>query len=166
MFLFCRNILLSLFFPLLFCANEVLACYCGVLPINAAVEKSTYVFSGKVIGFEYRKGIPSHFVESQATLSGERFEYETKVVKLQVLQWWKGNALAVLYIVTETIKISDGKWITSSCDYDFKEGETYLIYASGAENELRTSFCTRTRKISDAGEDLKLLGVGTVPLKP
>jgi hypothetical protein len=47
------------------------------------------------------------------------------------------------------------------CGYDFQEGETYLVYADSDEDSdvLSTSSCTRTRRLSDAGEDLTHLFV-------
>jgi hypothetical protein len=47
------------------------------------------------------------------------------------------------------------------CGYDFQEGETYLVYADSDEdsNVLSTSSCSRTRRLSDAGEDLTYLSV-------
>ena len=46
------------------------------------------------------------------------------------------------------------------CGYDFQAGETYLVYANsdeGSANSLSTDVCTRTRRLSDAGEDLAYL---------
>jgi hypothetical protein len=45
------------------------------------------------------------------------------------------------------------------CGYSFQLGETYLVYADSDEdsNVLSTSSCTRTRRLSDAGEDLTYL---------
>jgi hypothetical protein len=45
------------------------------------------------------------------------------------------------------------------CGYDFQEGETYLVYANSDEDSdvLSTSSCSRTRRLSDAGEDLTYL---------
>jgi hypothetical protein len=45
------------------------------------------------------------------------------------------------------------------CGYDFQQGETYLVYADSDEDSdvLSTSSCTRTRRLSDAGEDLTYL---------
>ncbi len=45
------------------------------------------------------------------------------------------------------------------CAVDFQEGETYIVYATSDEdsNVLSTTSCDRTRKISDAGEDLGYL---------
>jgi len=45
------------------------------------------------------------------------------------------------------------------CGYDFQQGETYLVYANSDEDSdvLSTSSCSRTRRLSDAGEDLTYL---------
>lgn len=46
------------------------------------------------------------------------------------------------------------------CGYDFQAGETYLVYANndeGSTNSLSTDICTRTRRLSEAGEDLAYL---------
>jgi hypothetical protein len=45
------------------------------------------------------------------------------------------------------------------CGYDFQIGETYLVYASDDEfgDYFFTGSCTRTRRLSDAGEDLAYL---------
>jgi hypothetical protein len=45
------------------------------------------------------------------------------------------------------------------CGYDFQIGETYLVYASDDEfgDYFFTGGCTRTRRLSDAGEDLAYL---------
>jgi hypothetical protein len=46
------------------------------------------------------------------------------------------------------------------CGYDFQSGETYLVYANndeGSANSLSTDICTRTRRLSEAGEDLTYL---------
>jgi hypothetical protein len=46
------------------------------------------------------------------------------------------------------------------CGYDFQAGETYLVYGNydeGSSNSLSTDICTRTRRLSEAGEDLAYL---------
>ena len=45
------------------------------------------------------------------------------------------------------------------CGYDFQKGETYLIYADLDEETeiMETGICSRTRRVSDAGEDLEYL---------
>jgi hypothetical protein len=51
-------------------------------------------------------------------------------------------------------------WTTSGdCGYDFQIGETYLVYANDEEGAdyFFTSTCMRTKRISDAGDDLAYL---------
>lgn len=51
-------------------------------------------------------------------------------------------------------------WTPSDdCGYDFQKGETYLIYADSDEETARieTTKCTRTRRLTDAGDDLAYL---------
>lgn len=46
------------------------------------------------------------------------------------------------------------------CGYDFQAGETYLVYATEDDEGsslFSTGSCTRTRRLSDAGEDLAYL---------
>jgi hypothetical protein len=45
------------------------------------------------------------------------------------------------------------------CGYEFRKGETYLVYASrrGEGGPLVTGICTRTRPVSDAAEDFEFL---------
>jgi hypothetical protein len=45
------------------------------------------------------------------------------------------------------------------CGVDFQAGETYLVYADGDEGSgtFSTGSCTRTRRLSDAGQDLAYL---------
>ena len=45
------------------------------------------------------------------------------------------------------------------CGFDFQKGETYLIYADQDEETqvIETGSCTRTRRLTDAGDDLAYL---------
>ena len=45
------------------------------------------------------------------------------------------------------------------CGFDFQAGETYLVYANNDEGtgDYATGSCTRTRRLSEAGEDLTYL---------
>jgi Carboxypeptidase regulatory-like domain len=46
------------------------------------------------------------------------------------------------------------------CGFDFQAGETYVVYGNydeGSANSLSTDICTRTRRLSEAGEDLSYL---------
>lgn len=161
--------ILSLLICSLFGAAKTFACDCPLLTTEQAIEKSNVVFSGEVVGFEYRKGIPNWYMDEQVKETGKAIDYETLVVKVQVNQWWKGEPPTEIYLLTSSTRNADGTSTNDSCDYTFRKGETYLIFATKyniqKENEYRTSDCLRTRKLSIADDDLKILGEGKKPLK-
>ncbi|MGE3468535.1 MAG: hypothetical protein AB7J13_16555, partial [Pyrinomonadaceae bacterium] len=90
-------------------ANQQVPAACIHIPgespeaeIRSAVDGSTEVILGKVIGFEYRKGVHQPFLDLLESLGVERPEqYETLVVKLKVLQRWKGTKESEILIVTD-----------------------------------------------------------------
>ncbi|MFN2501989.1 MAG: hypothetical protein ABR530_08260 [Pyrinomonadaceae bacterium] len=163
-----RKMLLNLTLMLLLGSAKVYACSCITMPdvpvkaqVRSALKESTAVFVGKVKAFEYRKGTASAYLETLPKGVG----YETLVVKFEVAQWWKRRLPRFIYLETDQTKHSDGSAGFSSCDYQFKEGETYLVYAYRKENELTTSACSRTSPLSKAAADIKLLGRGYRPAK-
>jgi hypothetical protein len=160
-----RKIIITFSICLFLSATEVFACECPILSTDDAFENSTLVFTGKVVGFEYRKGIPNQFIEWAEKHSGKPIEYETMVVKFKVERYWKGEAPQEIFLVTSRTKNADGTSSSSSCDYDFKEGESYLIYAADKGRGLRTNFCMRTRPLIRAEEDLKILREGKKPVE-
>ena len=50
-----------------------------------------------------------------------------------------------------------------TCDYDFAEGKTYLVYAyrNSKTNDLYTHYCTRTTELSNANTDLAFFNLPT-----
>lgn len=100
-------------------------------------------------------------MEEEAT--GKKVDYEVLVLRFHAERWWKGDPLREVILVTEQTRTPDGSESISNCDYPFEVGERYLVYAYGAENELGTSACTRTRKLKKAKEDFKVLGEGRKP---
>ncbi|HEX8289632.1 MAG TPA: hypothetical protein VF556_16735 [Pyrinomonadaceae bacterium] len=159
--------IISIVICLLLSAIEVFACFCGGRTetektlediVKYKVKNSTMVFTGKVIGFEYRKDISHGISKLMPT------DYETKVVKFQVKQWWKGEAPREIFLVTQEMRIADGSIIESSCNYRFKEDESYLVFAYGKENELGTNNCSVMQPLNKDDEYLKILGEGKEPL--
>lgn len=152
---------------LLCSGKSVIACECPVIPVEDAIKESSVVFSGKVVGFEYRKGIPNWSMDERAKETGKVIEYETLVVKVRVNQWWKREPPTEVYLLTVSTRNADGTLMQDSCDFTFHKGETYLVFATKFntkdENEYRTSICSRTRELSSAADDLKILGEGKKP---
>lgn len=160
-----RKTLIAFVIYFLLSLAKVSACDCPKISIEDDFEMSTMIFSGKVTGFEYRKNIPNQIRESQTDISSNQADYETMVVKFQVEQWWKGEAPPIVFLITNQLKYADGSGRYRSCDFRFYENESYLIYASGNKDELRTSICRRTKILTKAGEDLRSLGDGKKPIE-
>jgi hypothetical protein len=103
------------------------------------LEKSDAVFSGKVTD------IKSH---EQAKNVFERVE-----AVIQVDSAWKG-------IEEKTVSVFTAAH-SATCGYGFRQGEAYLVYAGRSpQGRLSTTICSRTRRLKDAGDDLRELGPG------
>lgn len=72
-----------------------------------------------------------------------------KAARLLVERVWKGD-------VGRNVILPIG---TSTCSYHFVAGERYIVYA----HNWNTSVCSRTRPLSEAQEDLVVLGAGARP---
>lgn len=122
----------------------VIACTC-ISPITPqeALESSTAVFVGKVVSTEVQDGI----IITTA---------DPVTVTFEVSKSWKGSNLKTLVLTTPR----DG----TSCGYNFEEGETYIVYAQGTEDQLNTHICTRTNLFVNAQQDLQVLGEGTAAI--
>ena len=116
------------------------ACTCAP-PESPARElgRAAAVFSGKVV--EVRKH----------RRSGDIFAGVEAVFR--VGRAWKGVEATTVSVFTASH--------SAACGYGFKRGRTYLVYAhKDREGRLSTGICGRTRRLKDAGEDLKELGAG------
>ena len=71
------------------------------------------------------------------------------VVKFQVERTWKGPRTKNL-----TLRMT-----INSCNFSFKAGEKYLVYADG-DKVFSTSICARTKRFDQATADLRVLGDG------
>ena len=116
------------------------------------LKRSAAVFIGTVI--EVLKPRPDEHVE------GGRVVYEDRLyvyVKFRVEKSWKGIGKGALTITVEAEPEAYG------CGYDFEAG-TYLVYADGIgrgkAKRLWIDCCTRTRRMEEAGGDIRELGAG------
>ncbi|MGE3468534.1 MAG: hypothetical protein AB7J13_16550 [Pyrinomonadaceae bacterium] len=160
-------------------AASAFACGCGGVPgqtvesiVGGAVNASTVVFQGKVIGFEYRKGITNDFMLDYRDERGKPIEYETMVVRFAVDLWWKGDLVREILLTTGVTRNADGTASTNSCEVHFKNGVTYLVFAGldKAAAMPRTDSCSLTREANDdvgvAAGIRRVLGEGIVPSRP
>lgn len=114
------------------------ACSCAQpASVQSELKNKAAIFSGKVIKMK-----------------------ETDTVKtalIEVDQIWKGPSQSQIMLKTATD--------SAGCGMEFIEGENYLVYAYGEKNHLETGLCERTTFLSDATEDLNILGSGKEPEK-
>jgi hypothetical protein len=125
---------------LAFGAEAGLACTCAPSKGPAEeLELAAAVFSGKVVEIRRHRRSEDIFARVEAVFRVERA--------------WKGVEAATVSVFTASH--------SATCGYGFKQGRTYLVYAHrGAGGRLSTGICGRTRRLKDAGEDLKVLGAG------
>ena len=134
-------VLLLLGFSLLN-AKSALACVCGGEP-------------GKPRDEEIKADIAKEFNESAAVFSGEVIELDTFKVKFKVKKLWKGDPSEEVIMSTGAKMIDETHYRSSSCDYRYKVGEKYLIYARKTEeNELVAYKCTRTNLLARSERDV------------
>jgi hypothetical protein len=115
---------------------DVHACMCLPGPTCEDTWKATAVFVGTVVAIDKRQ--PTN-----------REDIYSNQVKIIVEESFRGDVGIQVVLLTGM----------STCDVYFKVGQQYLVYAqkSSVENQLTTSICTRTRLLSEAGEDLSYL---------
>jgi len=89
--------------------------------------------------------------------SGEVLSVDMMEVKFRVDRVWKGEDKKEITMSTGARREEGGSIRFSSCDYGFKLGEKYIVYAKVIEDNLQTSECTGTRLYKNAGERVKFL---------
>jgi hypothetical protein len=129
---------------LLLFSGAVMACDCIPTPsVAQALEGADVVFAGKAV-----------------SVRGHRASFRVERV-------WKGSlpANVVSFMHEIFIERRGGKRRVivreSSCDFDFTEGESYLVYAKG--RRLKPIWCSRTTPLKWAKTDLEELGKGYPP---
>ncbi|WP_145408202.1 hypothetical protein [Paenibacillus xylanexedens] len=122
--------------------EKAYACSCVGNTALERLESENYsaVFEGTVI----EKG-------SRSQLGfGEYRKYTFEAVRA-----WKG-------VNGQKVTIHSLDQGSSSCGFQFTKGETYLVFASSDEKDqtLKTTLCSGNKLISQADEDVQLLGAG------
>ncbi|MFL6228305.1 MAG: hypothetical protein ACJ741_05965 [Pyrinomonadaceae bacterium] len=150
------TVLTFLFF--LTASPSMLGCVCEKTPsVAKAFKEADAVFSAKFVGAEYRKGIVDGLRRVMEGREVKKTDYEVLVLKFEVERWWKGNPVNEVILITGRTRDPDSKEIIPDCEYPFAEGELYLVYAYAGESGLETSNCTRTKRLKEAHQDLKVL---------
>lgn len=119
------------------------ACKCMFPPLETARDDASAVFEGRVLAVEAAPG-------SDAT-NGQQ------LVTLSVVRTWKSLEH------DEHISVfTNGS--SAACGFVFTKDASYLIYANEDDHKLHVSACSRTKRLSDAAEDLAFLGAGSTPV--
>jgi hypothetical protein len=115
---------------------------------------------GKPSEKQRKAAIAKDFNESASVFSGEVLALDAFTVKFRLITMWKGNAFEEFTISTGAKKISEDSYSSSSCDYGFKTGEKYLVYARiNDDNQLVARSCTRTNVLSKGEMDIPELDI-------
>lgn len=118
-------------------ASTAWACSCVEGPLESAVSEAGAIFSGEVFEILDVPGSDS-FIRQRA-------------ITLRIEDSWKGLEADATTVTLLTS--SQG----STCGYDFRKGQRYLVYAFRWKGSWSTNLCTRTMPIADAEEDLTFL---------
>ena len=111
--------------------STIFSAKCAIPSFRQAFQKSANVFVGKVIS-ESKKG-------------------DYRIFQFEAAKYWKG---------AKTKKITVEVYETPRFQAWFEVGGEYLIFAEQNEGKLQVSRCSRSKELSDAKDDLKLLGKG------
>lgn len=144
-----RSILQLLFIAIVSvgASQSAFACVCGSEP-------------GKRSDTEIKAAIVKEFNESASVFSGEVIARDMLTAKFRIITIWKGDALDEFTMSTGTVKLGEDSYRVFSCDYSFKVGEKYLVYARWAENnQLVAQKCTRTAVLSSELPDIHELDI-------
>jgi hypothetical protein len=128
-----------------FWSAPALACSCLQRSPAEAYEQAVAVFEGHVIDLQRLE-----------PAAGQQIP-ELKV-RFAVVRSWKGMEQEQVELTTA----SD----SAGCGVPFTKDGDYLVYASASANGLSASLCSRTRAITEATEDLRVLGMGATPVDP
>ncbi len=134
-------------------AGRAHACSCAEPPPPLeALEEAAAVFSGTVVSFET--------YEFEVDFGSDRSESFWSV-EFEVGTVWNGPVASTTFVYV---------WHGPACGYgNFEVGEDFLVYADRRDfpgvdaDTLFVSFCSRTRPLESAGDDLDQLGEGQVP---
>lgn len=138
------------------------SCVMDISPPCQAYWNAPVVFIGRVTEVAYSPTF-------QKGKGEERWNYRRRIARFTVEESFRGSASKQVEVVAlETmptpVTLPDGspgmkEMSGSDCEYDFEQGETYLVYADRAEQPagaLRVGL-NRTRPLAEANDDLEFI---------
>jgi len=142
---------------LLFGAVAATACTC----FGSPEAKTTAQFTEEV-----RQAV----LKAETVFSGKVTTRDSFTVAFLVDSVWKGQATRLFAMSTGAVAAADGMIQTSSCDFSFVEGHTYIVFASRNETRaLRATECGFTAELianNDTPEYLDLVAERKVLSSP
>lgn len=153
------TLLILTFAASLLSAENVLACTCGHPQIDTE-EK-------------FRAAVATAVNGADAIFSGKVVEMDSLTVKFKLEKVWKGNFKDAneLTLLTGAVLTKDGRYKSTTCEYDFEVGEKYLVFGRGSEAKLTASKCSWThilgkrKRFVNELDRLKQLDPGSESLK-
>lgn len=130
---------------LLLMSGSALGCVCALPeePITAEQARTALIYD---------------FNRASAVFSGEVIELDTVNVKFKVEKLWQGDFGDEITMSIGTKDPETGYLIRGSCDYRFKSGEKYLVFAYKTfDGALHTNICTRTDLLRKVEPEMKIL---------
>lgn len=135
-----RQILAILLSALMLLPSSAIACSClSSATVQEEKEQSSRVFLGHVAAIEVLR-------------SPDR-DRPYKIVTFAVSETFKGSPVHKLQVSTG---MGNG-----DCGYFFDSGREYVVYASGEDDHLVTSYCSLTGLASDSRSGLAILRGGS-----
>ena len=106
---------------------------------------------------EERSALTTDFNGAAAVFLGKVVEADQLKLKFKVDSVWKGKIGKEFVMSTGGKEYENGSFLTNSCDYNFKRGEEYLVFAYPVDpdihpgsTDLQARECTRTKLLKDA----------------
>lgn len=124
-------------------ARPAHACRCKQGALPDALAGATAVFEGLVTSVDKVQGAEG----APASLDAH----------FKVVSVWKGSDNAEQVSVRTALS-------SAACGVKFEPGVSYLVFAHGEDDALQVTSCSRTRRTSEAAEDLAALGAGVTPV--
>ncbi|MCI0661952.1 MAG: hypothetical protein L0220_12845 [Acidobacteria bacterium] len=123
----------------------------GIVPACVCIDLSNSTPEG------IRKKYTDEADWASVIFSGEVISVDMLEVKFKVDRVWKGEDKKEITMSTGVRKNEDGTVSFTSCDYDFAQGEKYIVYARVVKDYLQTSQCSGTRLFKNAEGRLDFL---------
>ncbi len=125
-------------------AGYAVACSCAqTQTVEAAKQAHDAIF----------KGVVEKIKKPGFTSMVSSGDYTTTTFKVHEV--WKGKVTSEITVYSALS--------TESCGFEFREGESYIVYAQQTDKGLVVTLCSRTALSSQASEDMAYLESGAVP---